>query len=379
MTGLLDILPGTSTQPAAVRRPTFAVHFSPPSGGGGGLLEAAGSALGLTPGGDDPWATALVAIQIDSYLAPGVDVAMLYLANEARAPGVALGDPGSIELGYGDGGNVLVFTGHVDAVRTHLAGATRITLVNSSATLARRRIDQSYQQQSAGAIVNDLIGQCGVAAGDVEDGSDYPFYVVDAPRTVYQHIARLAQRSGYAAWITAEDKLQFAPAAADSAVQTFTYAQDLLAVHLVEGAPLAGVMLTGEGAAGSQGSDAWPWLIKDAAAVQKSAGEEAGARPLVDAALRSGDALETAAAAYLAEQGGSAGRLIVPGTPDVTVGTAVEIAGAPQDALNGLHLVTRLRHRYDKGRGFVTELALRRAGESAGGLGGLAALAGGLL
>ncbi|RIK51211.1 MAG: hypothetical protein DCC57_10955 [Chloroflexi bacterium] len=379
MAGLLDILPGTSTQPAAVRRPTFAVHFGPPSGGGGGLLEAAGSALGLTTGGDDPWVAALVAIRIESYSAPGVDIAVLDLANEARAPSVALGDPGSIELGYGDGDNVLVFTGQVDAIRTSLAGATRITLVNSSAALARRRIDQSYQQQSAGAIVNDLIGQCGVDAADVEDGSDYPFYVVDAARTVYQHIARLAQRSGYIAAITAEDKLQFAPAAADNAAQTFTYAQDLLAVHLAEGAPLAGVTFTGEGAAGSQGSDAWSWLIKDAAAVQKSAGDASGARPLVDAALRSGAALETAAAAYLAEQGGSAGRLIVPGAPDVTVGAAVEITGAPQDALNGLHLVTRLRHRYDKARGFVTELALRRAGESASGLGGLAALAGGLL
>jgi hypothetical protein len=355
------------------------VQFGPPSGGGGGLLEAAGSALGLTPGGDDPWAAALVAIRVDSYLAPAVDVAVLQLANEARAPSVAVGDPGSIELGYADGENVLVFTGKVDAIHTNLAGATRITLVNGSAALARRRINQSYQQQSAGAIVSDLIGQCEVAAATVEDGSDYPFYVVDAPRTVYQHIARLAQRSGYIAAMTAEDKLQFSPAAVDAAVQTFTYAQDLMALQAAEDTPLAGVLFTGEGAAGSQGSDAWSWLIKDASAVQKSAGEADGALPLVDAALRSGDALETAAAAYLAEQGGSAGLLLVPGAPDVTVGAAVEIVDAPQAALNGLHLVTRLRHSYDKQRGFVTQLALRRAGAGAGGPGGLAGLAGGLL
>jgi len=376
MASLLDILPGMGTQPAAVRRPTFAVHFGAGGGGGGGLLEAAGSALGLTGGGDDPWAAALVAMRLESCLAPGVDVAVLTIANEARAPTVAVGDEGSVELGYADDGTVPVFTGKVDAVRATLAGVTRITLVNGGATLAHRRINQSYQQQSAGAIVKDLLGQCEVEPGEVEDGSDYPFYVIDGARTVYQHIARLALRSGFVASITVEDKLQFGPAAAETPLQTFTYGQDLLAIQSVEGVPLDGVTLTGEGAAGSQGADAWAWLLKDVAAMQKGAGTATGALPLTDAGLRTGDALETALTAYLAEHGGSAGLLSTPGAPGVTVGAAIEIADAPQAAVNGLHVVTRLRHLYDKQRGFVSRFTLRRAG--AGG-GGLADLAGGLL
>ena len=122
---MLDLPLGMTAQTASVRKPTFAIHIGDGDAGGtGGLLEAAGGALGLAGGSDNPWAAALVSITVDMNLAPGVDVAILHIANEAHAPQVAVGDKGSIELGYADGENVTVFTGQVEAVRSALAGAT---------------------------------------------------------------------------------------------------------------------------------------------------------------------------------------------------------------------------------------------------------------
>ena len=379
---MLDLPLGITKQNAAVRKPAFAVHIGAAgaeSGGLGGLLGAAGSALGLAGGSDDPWAAALVSLAVDLNVAPGVDVAVLQIANELRAPQVAVGDTGSLDLGYADGETVTVFTGQVEAVRHSLAGTTRVTLVNGGATLARRRLNKSYQQQAAGAIVKDLLGEASVTPGKVEDGIDYPFYAVDDSVTLYQHIARLARSSGHLATMTPENKLAFAPFVADAVVQTFHYGEDLILAQVGDTPAPAGILITGEGAAGSQGADAWAWLVKDATLVQKTARDAGGATQLVDAALRSGGALEKAAAAYLDRQAQKVGYMVAPGAPAVTAGAAIEIAGAPQAALNGLYQACRVRHTYDKGRGFVTriEIAQVSAGGAAGA--GLLGALGGLL
>ena len=84
---MLDLPLGMTTQTASVRKPTFAIHIGDGDmGGTGGLLEAAGSALGLAGGSDDPWAAALVSITVDMNLAPGVNVAILQIANGAPLP-----------------------------------------------------------------------------------------------------------------------------------------------------------------------------------------------------------------------------------------------------------------------------------------------------
>jgi phage protein D len=340
--------------PPAVRRPTFAVNL--------------GSASA------DTWAGALVSLAVEVGLAPAVDALTLQVANEARAPGVAVGDSGTVELGYEDSGNELVFTGQVDAVQRSLAGTTRITVVNGGATLARLRLDRSFQQQTAGGIVQALLGEVGLSADGVEDGIDYPFYVIDAGRNAYQHIARLARRNGYLAYLTPEGKLSFAPFAGGQAEQTFSYASDILALDLADATPAAGsVTTTGEGAAGSQGSDAWSWLVKDPSGVQSTAGDGT-ALPIPDSSLRSSEAAQAAAEGLA---GGLSlmqytGSLLVPGTPAVTVGSAIEIADAPQSELNGLCLVRHLRHHFDKQRGFTTRILFSQTGAGgAGALGGL--------
>jgi hypothetical protein len=66
------------------------------------------------------------------------------------------------------------------------------------------------------------------------------------------------------------------------------------------------------------------------------------------------------------------GRLLVPGAPAVVIGSAIAIASAPHEMLNGLCLVQQVRHRFAKGAGFTTLIGFHKAeGGAAAGLGAL--------
>ena len=196
--------------------------------------------------------------------------------------------------------------------------------------------------------------------------------MVDDRRNAYQHVAALARKSGFLAYFTPDGDLSFAPFVAGQAVQTFTYGEDILSLHVTESTPVVGAVTTiGQGAAGSQGQEAWSWLVKDPSSVTGSAGDGGPERQTQDASLRSSDAAQSAAdgissAASLTQL---AGRILVPGASAVVVGSAIEIADAPQDELNGLCLTRWVQHRYSKDGGFTTCVAFSQTGS--GGIGGL--------
>jgi phage protein D len=356
---VLDAVFGGGSAPAAVRRPIVQVAF--------------GSASA------EEWAQALVWLRLEAGAAPAVDVVELCLAAGPGAPTVASGDTGSVALGYQDNSTAPVFAGQVDAVRYALDGTLRVTAVNGGALLARLRLNQSYEQRSAGQIVQDLAGRAGVSAGTIDDGIDYPFYVVDDRRSAYAHVAALARASGLVARFTAAGELTFAPAFQEDAVQTFTYGVDVLTLHVTQGAPLTGAyQVIGEGAAGSQGQDAAFWLVKDPQSVTARSGDGDPFRQTAAASLRSADAVQSAADGALsaAQRADTTGRLVVAGAPAVTVGSVVKVAGAPQDALNGPCHVLGVRHYYAKHAGFTTHILF---GKASAGAGGLLSAAGGLL
>jgi phage protein D len=337
---------------AAVRRPLYSISFG--------------------DGGADVWAQAVVSVVVETGLTPFADVVTLFLAGGASAPGVALGDSGTVELGYEDAATEMVFTGQVEEVQRSVQGTIRVTATNGGASLSRLRVNQSYELQTAGDIVKDLAGRVGVDTESVEDGADFPFYVVDDRRSAYRHVAALACKSGYLAYFTPEGKLSFAPFTAGQAVQTFTYGEDVLSLRATEAPLVVGaVTIVGEGAAGNQGQEAWSWLVKDPSSVTGSAGSGDPERPIQDASLRSAEAAQGAAEgiADAAEGGRLIGELLVPGSPAVVVGSAVEISNGLQEALNGLFLVRRVRHRFSKRGGFATWVHFGSTGD--GGPGGL--------
>jgi phage protein D len=133
----------------------------------------------------------------------------------------------------------------------------------------------------------------------------------------------------------------------------------------------------GEGAAGSQGGDAWSWLAKDVSGLTADEGDEPR-RLRADGALRSAAAAASAArgGAFAAALEATVGTLLAPGAPAVVPGSTIAVAGAPRPALNGSFLVRRVRHRFSKRDGFTTLIAFSRppaagGGGAAGALGGL--------
>lgn len=349
---VLDPLSLSLSSVPAVRRPVLETSF------GGGSA--------------DDWGRSVVSVAVQAGLAPSVDAVEVYLDGSDQAPAVAVGDTGSVSFGYEDGSTELAFLGEVEGVLHSVDGATSVTATNGGAALSALRINQSYEQQKAGDIVKDLAGSAGVGTDTVEDGVEFAFYVVDDRQNAYRHIAALARKSGYLARFTPEGKLSFAPSTAGQAVQTFAYGEDILSLEATDALPVVGAVTTfGEGAAGSQGQEAWSWLVKDPSSVSGSAGSGEPEREVQDPSLRSSAAAQSAAEGIANAAGLTklTGKLLVPGAPAVAVGLAVEVVDAPQDALNGLYLVTGVRHRLSKREGFTTLVGIARTGE--GGLGGL--------
>ncbi len=371
----------STTAPAATRRPAFAIaHSSGASSGlgglGGGLAAAAGDLLGL--GGEDFWLSHTLEIAVQTGPLPFVNTASITFA-AAGAPDIALADSITLSLGYADAEPEAVFTGTVSRLVRTLQGLTHLQASDGGGGLARQRLNQSYESQTAGDIVKDLAGQAGVETDVVEDGVDLPFFAIASATPAHAQIAALARRSGYWAYFTPAGQLTFAPVGEGDTVQTFTYGIDVLKLEIAEAAPaLHGVQVSGEGAAGSQGQDAWNWLVADATGVQAQAGSGQAQRWLSDGALRSQEAVRAAATAHASAAASLqiSGELWVPGAPKVTVGSRVAIADALDDFLNGTYQVERVCHRLSKLRGFVTRLSFVKTASVP--LGALAGLPGGL-
>jgi phage protein D len=327
----------------AVRKPAFSLSFG--------------------SGSTDDWARSLATVSVEAGLAPAVDAAEVVLSSRDDAPKVALGDTGDVSLGFDDASTDAVFKGAIRAVHHTVSGRTRVVASNGGAILAAFRVDQGYEQQSAGDVVKDLAGKTGVDPGSVDDGPTLPYYVVDSRSTAWEHVAKLAELSGFAAWFGADGGLHFGPLQAGAPAQTFTYGHDILELDAQEATPLPGtVKVVGEGAAGSQGSDAWNWSVSDASGVTGNAGSGDPAMLVQDGAIRSADAASGAATgiAANAKLGALTARLLVPGAPKAAVGSTITVADAPDSTLNGSWVVRGVRHRLVKARGYTSLLLLAK-------------------
>ncbi len=327
----------------AVRKPAFSLSFG--------------------SGSTDDWARSLATVSVVAGLAPAVDAAEVVFSSRGDAPKVALGDTGAVSLGFGDAGPAAVFKGAVNAVHRTVSGKTRLVACNGGAALAAFRRDQGYEQQSAGDIVRDLASQASVDTAAIDDGPSLPYYVVDSRSTAWEHVARLAALAGFAAWFAADGGLHFGPLQGGAPAQTFTYGQDILELDAQEAAPLPSeVMVVGEGAAGSQGSDAWSWTVSNSQSVARTAGSGGPTLLLQLGALRSADAVDGAALGFAAtaKLGALTARLLVPGAPSAAVGSTIAVASAPDATLNGSWIVRGVRHRLVKARGYTTLLLLAK-------------------
>jgi phage protein D len=356
-----------------VRRPIFEIAFG---GGdaGGGLLSAAASAVGLGGAGEDPWQRSVARITLDVGVAPDVDGAEITLSADSQAPPITLGAEGTVSLGYEDAGATAVYSGTIESIRRDLRGSTRIIIANGSSRLAGLRVQQSFEDQSAGQVVKELASQAEVTAGDIADGADLSFIVLDGGRSAWEHIAQLSRLCGHLARINAEGELDFTAPDEGEPAQVFGWGADVLALNRTETpASFDAVTVSGEGAAGSQGKDAWNWLVKQPAPVTGSAGAGSKTRAFTDRALRSADAVRAAAQAFAdaAARAAVTGTVLVPGAAAVAPGLRIKLQGTPGGAFDGDFLVTRVRHSYDKRSGFRSRITFTGSGGGGSALGGL--------
>jgi hypothetical protein len=315
----------------------------------GGVLGAVASVL--TAPENDRWATHLQAVDVVLGPAPGVDQASLRLAQSSQMPAVAVGDALTVGLGYA-GAIRTVFSGQVSAVRPRSASELELLLASPARQLARLRQNASYQGQSFGDLARAWAGEASVPTHRVEAGTTFPFIAVDDRRSTWEWLANLARLSKLWVWINADGQLEAAEPEAAPSVK-FQYARDVLSYELGEHEDFLGtVRVVGEGAASSQGSDAWSWLTKTS-----SGDANASARLYADGALRSVEAADTASASVTARADGARRRvrLCVLGHPGVGSLSRVALEGFP-DQSDGEYLVWSCRHRFDKRRGYRTEL-----------------------
>jgi len=250
----------SNSAPDGVRRPVVEISVSGGGNGLGSLGSAAGLADSLLGGGRDFWQEHYIAIALDTGPAPFVDSLRLtyaHLPNSTSNRGsngssaeteIALGDTLSLSLGYADSETAPVFSGTVTRHHHSLSGQSHLYINSGGFALSHLRLNQSYEQQTAGDITKDLASQASVETDVIESGISLPFYSIDGQTQAYAHIAQLARNSGYWAYFTPKGKLVFATVQLGDAVQTFTYGTDILSLETQEITPNAQtVVVTGEG------------------------------------------------------------------------------------------------------------------------------------
>jgi hypothetical protein len=301
----------------------------------------------------------IIACKLVMSMAPVVDTAEIYLSVIRAANVWSIGDEIQIILGYQEEGNRQVFSGWIESISYHSQGVVRLTAINSGALLAQMHLDQSYAQQNSGAIVNDLLAQAEVSAGTITNGIDWPFYVIDGRSSLYQHIAKLANKNNYFAYFSAAGEFNFLPLLSNQALTIFTYGVDIIEFNWFTRAFVTEQLtLIGEGAAGSAGQEAWSWLNKNINNLTAAVGQGVRHLQQSDASLRYPQAVQTIA--QNAQTRNSTytklGKLRVPGNSALQVGSCFAIDGMAEDSLNNTYCIQSVQHRFNKISGFITEI-----------------------
>lgn len=312
----------------------------------------------------DPGRSTVVDLDVSLDLDTPADQAVIRLG---RAGGAipSVGDDVTLDLGYAETTTERVFTGAIDDVRPDITGV-RISALGATRKLLGLRVEQTYRDKSAGEIVRDLASRAELPVDTIDDGIRYLAYVVDGSRSAYHHARALAEASGFILHATPEGKLVFRRFAGTITVHIVEYGKQILATEAqATPAPDREVRVFGESPADRAGTGAFAWVTK-----QFNPGTAGSGAVLLieDAALRMHAAAATAAqaAAQRLTQRQLTGRVRALGRPQVKLGDAVRVAGAPDARMNGTFQVRAVRHTLTKRGGFTTEIAFWSLGSETG-------------
>ena len=259
--------------------------------------------------------------------------------------GVALGE---------DGQEADVWSGEVTAVAAHADGVV-IEGLAATVALSRRRLSQTYLDQSVADIVRDLAGSAVV--DQVEGDTNLSAYVVDDRRSVWSHLLDLAALVGADVGASAAGGLRFTPARTGSANAKLRYRADVVSWSGGNAPEPDAPGVAAYGAASESGADQWHWILRS-----PTASGGAGGPLLVVPALRTRDAADamSRALASRAQRAGVRGRLRTPGRGGARPGDLVEVSDLPSGDLGTLRVLA-VEHVLDARTGFVTTLTVEGA------------------
>jgi hypothetical protein len=289
----------------------------------------------------------------------------------------------ALTLSLGEDDEV-VLTGMVSTVSNRPDRAV-IEGLDATGPLSRTRVSTTFRDQSIGDIVRDLAGRAGVTTDTVEGDLTLQAYSIDNRRSLWRHLTELALLTGADLGATPDGKLRFA-AGSGAASRRLRHGAELLDWHTESGAKRTSPSFAAYGAASEAGAQNWHFVLPDPLG-------QATRTARIPGAVRSREVADTVAraAAIRAARAKSGGHALTLGAPKIRPADTIEIAGLAGGGpslpgVGGLgggesnrYRALAVRHRLDGTSGFTTALALEGMGDDASLLGGLGALAGGLV
>jgi phage protein D len=347
--------------------PAYKLTIRPGADDSSGSLGTTSELTSALPGGsgkvidtkDEPKASTVTDLTVSLDLDTPADSFTLVMG-QVGSFRMERGSEVTIELGYADQEQLTqVIKG---TVITAEPGLTMARIMGHAAgPLLHNFTNETYEGSNAGAIVSDLADQAGVEVQTVEDGINFPAYVIDGRRSFYHHMRELADLCGFDLYINPEGKLVFEKFTGGKTVHVFELAKHIVELDVQRSLRPGQVEAWGESPTGSQGEDAWPWLIKDFTDSRGIAGSGGPLILLERSALRTAEAARSAAEALLKslQCRSLRGRLKTIGRPQVKLGDAIRLSEMPDESLNVNFQVRSITHRITKREGFTTTIGFR--------------------
>lgn len=309
---------------------------------------------------DKPQASTTVDLTVALDLDTPADSFKLVLGNVGGLH-PARDDEAIIELGYKDDQQLTkVMSGKVVSVEPNLT-TTRVIGYSAADILMRTTAEQTYETKSAGDIARDLASKAKIDVEAASAGINFPYYVVDGRRSLYQHLHDLAELCGFDLYLNHENKIVFESFFNGKFVHILEFGKHIIELEILRTPQRVGrVEAWGESPTGTQGNNSAAWLSRDFSGSRGQAGS--GSLFLFErSALRTRDAALLAAKAALTEieRRTLRGRVLMAGRPEIRLGDAIRLIGLPDNTLNGNYQVRNVTHRITKLGGFTTTVGFR--------------------
>lgn len=264
----------------------------------------------------------------------------------------------AVEMGWGDSGQS-VFSGDINSLQYCLHEVHGIAH-GSQKKLTQLRINETYIDQSAGDVVNDILTKAGVTAGVVDTGIQLPKYLADDGLTLFEHLQQLARLCGVDVFTDADEKLNFTKRETFTADHIFEFGINLIDARIsLQKANVTAIEIIPESPASQEGAAASSWFIKSSNEVSATSGD-GNLRRFSNAICTTKEAAETASNAYQRDiqRRATNGKIMVMGLAEANPGQVVELKNMPDASTNGLYQINGIDHTMDGINGFRSTLYL---------------------